>query len=161
MTFHCAVLSTKIKGTRYRSGGHVTLNGAKARRTLAGRSIEESFGSAVQHIAFATTDIFATAAALRAAGFPVLEIGRNYHDDVEARFGLDPALTGKMHAANILNDEEPAGQLFQPYRRSRPGGLFFEIVQRWGSYRGYGLPNAPFRFAAQKRMARPAGMPRI
>lgn len=151
-----------VRSQAVQSGAlRVTLNGAEARRTLAGRFIEDSFGSAVQHIAFATDDIFATAAVLAGQGFPALEIGPNYYDDVEARFGLDPALTARMRAANVLYDEEPGGQFFQMYSTSRPDGLFLEIVQRSGGYRGYGAPNAPFRIAAQKRSARPAGMPQV
>ena len=88
------------------------------------------------------------------------EIGANYYDDVEARFGLDPALVARMKAANVLYDEDAGGQFFQVYSASRPDGLFFEVVQRQGNYQGYGAPNAPFRIAAQKRSARPAGMPR-
>ena len=51
----------------------LTLNGAENRRTLAGHFIE-SFGSSVQHLAFATGDIFATAAALKATGFVPLAL---------------------------------------------------------------------------------------
>ncbi|MES2970155.1 MAG: TIM barrel protein [Pseudomonadota bacterium] len=142
-------------------GLRVTLNGAETRRTLAGRFVEDSFGSAVQHIAFACGDIFDTAARLAVVGFPVLQIGANYYDDVEARFGLDPALTARLRAANILYDEDAGGQFFQFYSASRPDGLFFEVVQRTGTYTGFGAPNAPFRIAAQKRAARPAGMPRF
>lgn len=138
----------------------ITLNGAEARRTLAGRFVEDSFGSAVQHIAFATDDIFATATTLQLAGFPILQIGANYYDDVEARFGLAPPLTKRMRAANVLYDEDANGQFFQLYSQTRPEGLFIEIVQRQGNYLGYGAPNAPFRIAAQKRATRPAGMPR-
>ena len=46
------------------------------------------------------------------------------------------------------------------YSAPRPDGFFFEIVQRQGNYQGYGAPNAPFRIAAQKRAARPSGMPK-
>lgn len=139
----------------------ITLNGAEARRTLAGRFVEDSFGSSVQHIAFATDDIFATAARLQSAGFPMLQIGANYYDDVEARFGLEPALTQRMRQANVLYDDDSNGQFFQLYSQTRPEGLFIEIVQRQGKYAGYGAPNAPFRIAAQKRATRPAGMPRF
>ncbi|WP_223814345.1 bifunctional sugar phosphate isomerase/epimerase/4-hydroxyphenylpyruvate dioxygenase family protein [Roseicitreum antarcticum] len=138
----------------------VTLNGAEARRTLAGRFIEDTFGSSVQHIAFSTDDIFATARALAAGGFPVLQIGENYYADVEARFGLDAELTARMRACNVLYDEDAGGQFFQLYSTTRPDGLFFEVVQRCGAYQGYGAPNAPFRIAAQKRALRPADMPR-
>ena len=52
----------------------LTLNGAENRRTLAGHFLAESFGSSVQHIAFACDDIFATADALRSRGFKPLPI---------------------------------------------------------------------------------------
>lgn len=150
-----------VRSQAIRSGGmRVTLNGAEARRTLAGRFIEESLGSSVQHIAFAAPDLFATAAALEAKGFPVLHIGANYYDDVAARFGLDGALVDRLRRANIMYDEDAGGQFFQLYSTPRADGFFFEIVQRQGNYQGYGAPNAPFRIAAQKRTARPAGMPR-
>ena len=150
-----------VRSQAVQSGAlRVTLNGAETRRTLAGRFVEETFGASVQHIAFATADIFATAAALADRGFPVLRIGDNYYADVEARFGLDPTLLARMRAASILYDEDAGGQFFQMYSAAQPGGLFFEIVQRQGNYQGYGAPNAPFRIAAQKRNAAPAGIPR-
>lgn len=151
-----------VRSQAVRSGAlRVTLNGSEARRTLAGRFVEEGFGASVQHIAFATPDIFSTAEALAARGFPILRIGENYFDDVAARFGLPDALVDRMKALNVLYDEDAGGQFFQLYSRSRPEGLFFEFVQRQGNYDGYGAPNAAFRIAAQKRAARPAGMPRI
>ncbi|MGV6875028.1 bifunctional sugar phosphate isomerase/epimerase/4-hydroxyphenylpyruvate dioxygenase family protein [Pseudochelatococcus sp. B33] len=151
-----------VRSQAIESGGlRITLNGAEARRTLAGQFIEDTFGSSVQHIAFATDDIFATAEKLAASGFPALRIGVNYYGDVEARFGLDPSLTARLKAANILYDEDAGGAFFQLYSETLPGGLFFEIVQRRGNYRGYGAPNAPFRIAAQKRTARPAGLPQV
>lgn len=151
-----------VRSQAVRSGAlRVTLNGAEARRTLAGRFVEEGLGASVQHIAFATGDIFATAAALAARGFPVLRIGENYYADVAARFGLPDDLVARMQALHILYDEDSGGQFFQAYSQSRPEGLFFEFVQRQGNYQGYGAPNAPFRIAAQKRAARPADIPRL
>ncbi len=150
-----------VRSQAIETGGlRVTLNGADARRTLAARFVEDSFGSAVQHIAFATDDIFASAAALAARGFAILRIGENYYDDVEARFGLDPALTARLRAANVMYDEEPDGAFYQFYSVPRADGFFFEIVERQGNYRGYGAPNAPFRIAAQKRTLRPDTVPR-
>lgn len=150
-----------VRSQAIRAGGlRVTLNGAEARGTLAGRFIEDSFGSSVQHVALTTGDIFATAATMAARGFPVLQIGANYYDDVAARFGLAPDLVARMQAANILYDADESGRFFQFYSTTQPGGFFFEIVQREGDYQGYGAPNAPFRIAAQKRGARPAAVPR-
>jgi 4-hydroxyphenylpyruvate dioxygenase len=136
----------------------ITLNGAENRRTLAGHFIAEKFGSGIQHIAFKTTDVFATAEALRANGFQPLRISPNYYDDVEARFGLDPELTERLKAENILYDRDEQGEYFQLYSGTFAEGFFLEIVQRNG-YRGYGAANAIFRIAALKKQIRPEGMP--
>ncbi|WP_133624821.1 bifunctional sugar phosphate isomerase/epimerase/4-hydroxyphenylpyruvate dioxygenase family protein, partial [Phyllobacterium brassicacearum] len=42
----------------------ITMNGAENRRTLAGHFLAEKFGSSIQHLAFRTDNIFATAEAL-------------------------------------------------------------------------------------------------
>jgi 4-hydroxyphenylpyruvate dioxygenase len=129
----------------------ITLNGAENRKTLAGRFITESFGSAVQHLAFKSGDIFATAARLARNGFTPLAISPNYYDDLEARFALDTELLEHLKAANILYDRDEHGEYFQLYGPNYGEGFFFEIVERRGGYRGYGAANAQFRIAAQKR----------
>ena len=139
----------------------LTLNGAENRKTLAGHFIAESFGSSVQHLAFACDDIFATSAGMVAVGFQPLEISRNYYDDLEARFGLDIDFSDRLRAANILYDRDAdGGEYFQLYSQNFGEGFFFEMVERRGGYKGYGAPNAQFRIAAQKRSIRPRGMPR-
>lgn len=137
----------------------ITLNGAENHRTFAGHFITENFGPSIQHVAFRTDDILATATALAANGFRPLEISRNYYDDIEARFGLEPDFAEKLRANNILYDRDEGGDYFQLYSPVYGEGFFFEIVQRRG-YRGYGAPNAIFRIAAQKRHMRPETMPR-
>ncbi|GAB4375535.1 MAG: sugar phosphate isomerase/epimerase and 4-hydroxyphenylpyruvate domain-containing protein [Kiloniellaceae bacterium] len=129
----------------------ITLNGAENRKTLAGRFITESFGSAVQHLAFKSSDIFATARQLEQNGFTPLAISPNYYDDLEARFALDADLLERLKAANILYDRDEQGEYFQLYGPTYGEGFFFEIVERRGGYRGYGAANAQFRIAAQKR----------
>ena len=139
----------------------ITLNGAENRRTLAGHFIAESFGSAVQHLAFATDDIFATVEALAANGFAPLVISPNYYDDLDARFGLEQDLLDRLKAGNILYDRDEHGEYFQLYSPNYGEGFFFEVVERRGGYRGYGAANAQFRIAAQKRQMRPKGMPKL
>ena len=129
----------------------LTLNGAENHRTLAGHFIAESFGASVQHLAFATRDIFATAAVLKANGFRALVLSQNYYDDIEARFGLSGDLTDRLRAENILYDRDQHGEYFQLYCPTYGDGFIFEMVERRGPYRGYGAPNAPVRIAAQKR----------
>ncbi|MBE9640124.1 bifunctional sugar phosphate isomerase/epimerase/4-hydroxyphenylpyruvate dioxygenase family protein [Salipiger mangrovisoli] len=138
----------------------VTLNGAETHRTVAGSFLASSFGAPVQHIAFATEDMFATARAFAAAGFEALPIPGNYYHDLAARFDIAPAELARMQRHNILYDEDETGTFRQLYSRPAAGGLFFEIVERTGGYSGYGAPNSPFRIAAQKRLAPPKGLPR-
>lgn len=138
----------------------LTLNGVDTHRTFAGRFVADSFGSSVQHLAFATGDIFAAAAALAANGFRTLPMSKNYYADLATRFDIEPALLNDMQAANILYDEDKAGGYFQLYSRPYGDGFFFEIVERRDGYDGYGAPNAPYRIAAQKRLSLPAEVPR-
>ena len=148
-----------VRSQVLRSGGlRITLNGADQRRTLAGQFVEQSSGSAVQHIAFACGDIFATAAALIRLGFPVLPIGANYYEDLRARFGLEPRVMARLKTFNIMYDEDAGGTFHQFYSAARPEGLFFEIVARSGTYQGFGAGNAPFRIAAQKRSRKAMGL---
>ena len=131
----------------------LTLNGAENSRTLAGRFVTKTFGSSVQHLAFASRDIFATAAAMQLS---VLRISDNYYEDIEARLGLAPEFVERLRAHNILYDRDEHGEFFQFYSQTFGEGFFFEILERRGGYAGYGAPNAPFRIAAQKQALRPA-----
>ncbi|RDE10141.1 bifunctional sugar phosphate isomerase/epimerase/4-hydroxyphenylpyruvate dioxygenase family protein [Pelagibacterium lacus] len=137
-----------------------TLNAADQRSTLAGRFVAESFGSSVQHVAFATTDIFKTAEAFGGTGFGFLEISANYFADLQARFGLDDAFLDRLKRNNILYDrDEKGGEYFQLYSALYGDGFFFEVVERRNGYAGYGAPNAQFRIAAQKRELRHKAVP--
>ena len=137
----------------------ITLNGADTHRTLAAAFLSETFGASVQHIAFATDDIFETLQTLIGNGFKPLPISSNYYADLEARFVIDPELLKRMKSMNVLYDEDESGSFFQCYSEMTGFGVFFEIVQRQTCYACYGGANAPFRIAAQKRMVRPKGVP--
>ncbi len=139
----------------------ITLNGAETHRTLAGNFLADSFGASVQHIALATNDMFETAKKLQVLGFDRLPMSENYYADLTARFDLDAGFVAKLQAFDILYDEDATGSFLQLYSRPFAGGMFFEVIERQKGYRGYGAPNAPFRIAAQKRLARPKGMPKM
>ena len=143
-----------------RGAFRTTINGAEQHRTLAGSFITESFGASIQHVAFATDDIFDTALRLTGRGLEPLPISENYYIDLAARFDLPAAEIDRMRALGILYDEDEAGRFFQLYSRPLFGGFFAEIVQREGTYEGYGAANSPFRIAALKRLMRSPGMPR-
>jgi 4-hydroxyphenylpyruvate dioxygenase len=128
----------------------VTLNGSMATQTLSARFIQHYMGAGVQHLAFSTTDIFAAAEAARANGLAMLDIPRNYYDDIEAKFGVSPELIEWMSSLGILYDRDGAAEYFQFYSRAFAKRVFFEIVERRG-YQAYGAANAPIRLAAQAR----------
>jgi 4-hydroxyphenylpyruvate dioxygenase len=138
-------------------GVRFTLNGSMAANALSSRFIHHYFGAGVQHIAFATADVFVAAQRARDAGLPMLEIGPNYYADIEARFGLDPDLVARMAALNILYDRDEAGEYFQFYSRAVAKRVFFEVVER-RSYDGYGAANAAIRLNAQSLHRDPAGL---
>ncbi len=134
-----------------------TLNGSLAAQSLTSRFIQNYFGAGVQHLAFACDDIFAAAQRALAGGLPFLEIGPNYYEDIEAKFGLDPALVARMAALNILYDRDGEAEYFQFYSRAVAKRVFFEVVERRG-YDGYGAVNAAIRLNAQARHRDPAGL---
>ena len=76
-----------------------------------------------------------------------------------ARFDLPEAFIAKLKALHILYDENESGGFLHFYGTVFGNGLFFEFVERRDGYDGFGAPNAPFRLAAQRRMAAnaPAG----
>lgn len=105
-----------------------------------------------QHIAFLTTDIFATAQAAYDRGAPLLEVSANYYDDLAARFELPESLLHKLRAYGILYDRDAAGGEFLHFCTDLLGSrMFFEVVQRVGGYDGYGTANAPTLMAAHRR----------
>ena len=130
----------------------IALNASQSPRTQSSRFLNEYFGSGVQHIAFATQDILATAASLRANGVETLRIPENYYDDLEARVDLDSDRLKMLKTNNVLYDKDHNGEYFQLYTKSFKGLFFLEIVQRRG-YKGFGAINAPIRLNAQSRLA--------
>lgn len=137
-------------------GVRITLNGSQAVSALSSRFVQHFFGAGVQHIALSTDDVFAAAANAQAAGLPMLEIGPNYYEDIEARFGLAPDLVARMAALNLLYDRDEEGEYFQFYSRAVAKRLFFEVVERRG-YDAYGAANASIRLNAQAAHRIPAG----
>lgn len=101
-----------------------------------------------QHVALATDDIVAVAERLRALPDVLLPIPDNYYDDLEARYDLGARRHRQLRALGLLYDTDDSGEFVHLYTTT-VGQVFFEIVQRTGGYRGFGLPNAAVRLAAQ------------
>ncbi len=139
----------------------LVLNASQSNRTLSSRFLSEAFGSGVQHIAFATDDIFATVARFEANGVKLLAIPENYYDDLEAKTDLSVAELERLKAHNILYEQDGQGEYLQVYTRTVDERFFFEIVERRGGYKGFGASNAQIRLTAQAREARNPAIPRI
>jgi 4-hydroxyphenylpyruvate dioxygenase len=104
----------------------------------------------LQHIAFASGDVLATARGLRERGVTPLAIPANYYDDLAARWELEPVLIEAMRELGVLYDRDAGGELLHFYTPVVGGRLFFEVVQRRGAYGGYGAANSPVRMSAQR-----------
>jgi 4-hydroxyphenylpyruvate dioxygenase len=101
-----------------------------------------------EHIAFAVDDLVATARRARDRGLAFLQIPKNYYEDLDARFDLDPGFLATLRELNLLYDRDADGEFLHFYTAT-VGSVFFEMVERRGKYDGYGAPNAPVRHAVQ------------
>jgi len=131
----------------------IILNASQSARTQSSRFLSEAFGSGVQHIAFATNDILAAAAAIAANGVELLPIPENYYDDLEAKSDLSREAIDRLKAHNILYERDGSGTYCQLYTRTFANRFFFEIVERRGGYSGFGASNAQIRLTAQARLS--------
>jgi 4-hydroxyphenylpyruvate dioxygenase len=104
-----------------------------------------------QYVALATDDLVATAAALRAAGAPLLALPDNYADDLDARFDLDPDLLTAIREHGLMYEEDERGGYLHLATEVLGDRVFFEFVQRLDGYDGYGTTDAPVRMAAHRR----------
>jgi 4-hydroxyphenylpyruvate dioxygenase len=127
----------------------VVLNVSNSRGTQMAKTLAVQGGATIHHIAFACLDIFATVAKLKASGAAFVPISANYYDDLAARFEMDASLLARMQALDILFDRTVNGEYFHAYSESFAERFFFEIVQRVGTYDGFGAVNAPARLASQ------------
>ena len=103
----------------------------------------------LQHVAFACDDILMAAQCMRDRGAEPLSIPGNYYEDLAARLDLDPSLIGAMRELGVLYDRAPGGEFLHFYTPIVGDRLFFEVVERRGTYDGYGAANAPVRMTAQ------------
>jgi 4-hydroxyphenylpyruvate dioxygenase len=131
----------------------LTLDSALVRRGEWAPAVPEP-----QHVAFACSDAVAAARAMRALDAPLLEIPGNYYDDLEARLELPSSLAAALREHSVLYDRDSRGEFLHFYTAFAGERVFFEVVQRIGDYRGFGVVNAPVRMAAH-RARRSAGRP--
>ncbi|MGE0329892.1 MAG: bifunctional sugar phosphate isomerase/epimerase/4-hydroxyphenylpyruvate dioxygenase family protein [Ramlibacter sp.] len=132
-----------------------SMNVSERQNTAAGRSVSQFGGAGVHHIAFRVTDVLATAQALRGRGAPMLQIPDNYYDDLEARFGLEPAFLDALRRNHVLYDRTSEGEFLHCYTTPFEDRFYFEFIERRGGYTQYGAVNAPVRLAALAQLREP------
>jgi 4-hydroxyphenylpyruvate dioxygenase len=100
-------------------------------------------GEGIQHIAFATNDIFAAVEAMRARGVAFQDTSDSYYERIDERLpghGLD---VERLKADRILVDGAPHrgdGLLLQIFTEAMVGPIFFELIERRGD-EGFGEGN--------------------
>ncbi len=107
--------SCRARRSSRRKAGCASRSMARRARSDAFRAIPAGFprrGRAA-HRARRRRTSSATAARLRELGLETLPIPRNYYEDLEARFGLDPDLLERLADCNILYDRDTDGEYFQ------------------------------------------------
>jgi 4-hydroxyphenylpyruvate dioxygenase len=110
-------------------------------------------GEGIQHIALATSDIYATVEAMRLAGVPFLDTPDTYYDVIDQRVPGHREDVAQLRANRILIDADPAHpeqQLLQIFTQNVVGPIFFEIIQRKGN-EGFGEGNFKALFEAIER----------
>ena len=107
----------------------------------------------MQHIAFATGNLFETVKRLRGNGVKLLPVPEYYYEDLEEKFDIPVDLLNALKANSVLYDRDGSDEYFQIYTETFDDRFFFEIVERRG-YQGFGAGNAAIRLAAQSREAK-------
>jgi 4-hydroxyphenylpyruvate dioxygenase len=104
---------------------------------------------AIQHVAFAVDDIFAAVESYRAAGGRMLEISDLYYHNLQDSYDLTPGLIANMRRNGIMFDANDQGSYLHAYTDTLLDSLFFELVERRGTYHGFGAVNGQARLFAQ------------
>ncbi|WP_158240449.1 VOC family protein [Telmatospirillum siberiense] len=112
------------------------------------RFLRDNFGEGVQHLAFATDDIFAYLDGAGQRGLDILPIQFSYYDSLIAE-GYNPDLVAKLSRYKVMIDTEGGGQFLHAYVQPKNDRVFFEIVER-KHHRGFGRHDVTARLMAQK-----------
>jgi len=115
--------------------------------------LEAYHGEGIQHIALATTDIYASVEALQARAIPFMSVPETYYEAIDTRVPGHGEDLARLKRNQILIDGAPiAGQglLLQIFTETVIGPIFFEIIQRKGN-EGFGEGNFRALFESIER----------
>ncbi len=97
-------------------------------------------GEGIQHVALASSDLYATVDALRAAGVTLLDTPDTYYELIDARLPGHGEDVSALQRRRILVDGKPGALLLQIFSENQLGPIFFEFIQRKGD-QGFGEGN--------------------
>jgi 4-hydroxyphenylpyruvate dioxygenase len=121
----------------------IPLNESQDEYSQIAEYLKEYGGEGIQHLAFATDDIFATVDALRESGVRFQQSPDTYYDMIDERIPSHAHDVQAMRDRRILIDGSPEtgeGLLLQIFTENMVGPIFFEIIQRKGN-EGFGEGN--------------------
>ncbi len=112
--------------------------------------IDQNYGTGIQHMAFASSNIFKSVAVLRKNGVKFTSYPDSYYRKLKEKY---PQLdVDKLQAHGVLCDVMDDSLLFQVF--TAPIGdratFFYEVVQRVNQYEGFGLDNIHALFEAME-----------
>jgi 4-hydroxyphenylpyruvate dioxygenase len=112
--------------------------------------LEAYHGEGIQHIALATSDIYASVEALRSRGVTFMQTPHTYYAAVEERIPAHGEDVNRLERDGILIDGKREDLLLQIFTETVIGPIFFEIIQRKGN-EGFGEGNFQALFEAIER----------
>lgn len=125
----------------------------KSRPSQVQEYLEAYYGSGIQHMAFATSDIFGSVDAMRKGGVDFVQYPPAYYEMLAEESGLSKEMVDKLQRYNVLCDHQGDSFLFQTFTKpfgDRPT-FFYEIIQRTNGYQGFALGNITQLFRAVER----------
>ena len=102
--------------------------------------LDRYHGEGIQHIALASTDLFATVDALRAHEVKLLDTIDTYYELVDKRIPGHGEDVAELSKRRILIDGKAGELLLQIFSENQLGPIFFEFIQRKGD-QGFGEGN--------------------
>ena len=121
----------------------IPLNESRDDKSQIEEFLKDYGGEGIQHLAFATADIFATVEAMRARGVVFQDSPITYYEQLDARLPGHGQDRQRLQADRILVDGAPAegeGLLLQIFTENMIGPIFFELIERQGN-EGFGEGN--------------------
>jgi len=89
----------------------------------------------------------------------MMRVPGNYYVDLDARFGLEPALLDALREHSMQYDRIGTGELLHAYTRVLDAGFNVEVQERRGDYDAYGSASTHVRLAAQAQLPSSATQP--